>query len=395
MLFQHLQDENRNIVISENDVLFGRGGNNNKHSGNKRLRVLGKTHKAAYNIASKKQKSEISRSIVEYIKSQSPPGRFLKKHAITGKWEGVEDDAAREKVSQVLRDAQLDSSPADPYGSFWKMEGQAPQSVNVTEDPSRQEMNPYGDDSHRSWSRMLPPDESYDATHTPTRYHDSHGHYDTADHRYPRPQNASLSSYGRYNPSSYHYGYYESTDRNHSHSIFQDVVGSPPTPVIEPVPLSDIDPCMIPPLSSMHPVYPDRNDHYNDERRYDDRHYGGHEYRRPPSRSRTHDDDLPILSHYHPVDPYTFEERHSSTTYSRGQALSEAVSSKNATVQHAHLSHHHQGAGSRHLDDPGHGVQSSLVNTVTPSNPATSRSSQVEDHGCPSFFDGPFSSGDR
>lgn len=35
----------------------------------------------------------------------TPPGRFLKKNNITGEWEDVGDEVAREKASQALRDA--------------------------------------------------------------------------------------------------------------------------------------------------------------------------------------------------------------------------------------------------------------------------------------------------
>mmetsp|Transcript_7529 Transcript_7529/g.15086 ORF Transcript_7529/g.15086 Transcript_7529/m.15086 type:complete len:378 (+) Transcript_7529:161-1294(+) len=107
----------REIVPHGNDILMGRGGKNNQHVGNEQLRAIARTQRDTYRLSSKKGKSHISREIVAYVRSMDPPGRFLKKDAITGEWEDVGDDTAREKVSQVLRDAVTamndddDSSP--------------------------------------------------------------------------------------------------------------------------------------------------------------------------------------------------------------------------------------------------------------------------------------------
>ena len=79
-----------------------------------RLRTLARAQKHIYSSASKKGKSEISQRIVEHIQSLNPSGRFLKKNASTGKWEEVDEALAREKTSQALRDAELDTSPLDP-----------------------------------------------------------------------------------------------------------------------------------------------------------------------------------------------------------------------------------------------------------------------------------------
>ena len=113
----------REIVPHGNDILMGRGGKNNQHVGNEQLRSIARTQRDTYRLSSKKGKSHISREIVAYVRSMNPPGRFLKKEAITGEWEDVGDDTAREKVSQVLRDAVTsmhdddDSSPDGDGGS--------------------------------------------------------------------------------------------------------------------------------------------------------------------------------------------------------------------------------------------------------------------------------------
>jgi hypothetical protein len=88
-----------------NDILMGRGGKNNQHVGNERLRGLARLQCASYRQASKKGKSVISRDLVRQVRMMNPPGRFLKRNADTGEFEDVGDDVAREKASQVLRDA--------------------------------------------------------------------------------------------------------------------------------------------------------------------------------------------------------------------------------------------------------------------------------------------------
>jgi len=98
-------ERDKEIQPHENDVLMGRGGKNNQHTGNEKLRRLARLESKHYRIASKNGKSCISRNLVKLVRCMSPPGRFLKKNNATGTWEDVGDDVAREKASQVLRDA--------------------------------------------------------------------------------------------------------------------------------------------------------------------------------------------------------------------------------------------------------------------------------------------------
>mmetsp|Transcript_12531 Transcript_12531/g.23515 ORF Transcript_12531/g.23515 Transcript_12531/m.23515 type:complete len:552 (+) Transcript_12531:734-2389(+) len=93
------------IVPHKNDVLLGRGGNNNKHVGNEMLRLMARSLAPEYCKATKKQKSNMSRELVHRIRNLSPPGRFLRKCAHSDEWEDAGDAVAREKVSQALRDA--------------------------------------------------------------------------------------------------------------------------------------------------------------------------------------------------------------------------------------------------------------------------------------------------
>jgi hypothetical protein len=57
---------------------------------------------------SKKQKMLLSKSIVNDVRSQNPPGRFLQKDSKTEMWYDVGDQRAREKTSQALREGAPD-----------------------------------------------------------------------------------------------------------------------------------------------------------------------------------------------------------------------------------------------------------------------------------------------
>lgn len=93
------------IEPHENDVLMGRGGNNSLHSGNAKLRNLARDICQRYMSSTKKAKSQISRDLVAAVHAMNPPGRFLKQQHNLNEWEEVDDERAREKCSQCLRDA--------------------------------------------------------------------------------------------------------------------------------------------------------------------------------------------------------------------------------------------------------------------------------------------------
>eukprot|EP00588_Corethron_pennatum_P009867 CAMPEP_0194281462 /NCGR_PEP_ID=MMETSP0169-20130528/20766_1 /TAXON_ID=218684 /ORGANISM="Corethron pennatum, Strain L29A3" /LENGTH=509 /DNA_ID=CAMNT_0039026525 /DNA_START=340 /DNA_END=1869 /DNA_ORIENTATION=- len=86
------------------DVLCGRGGGTNNHSGNERFRTLVNDNKRAYLQSSKREKPEVSRKIVAEIRSLNPSGRFLQKNNTSGLWDDIGDQKAREKTSQALRE---------------------------------------------------------------------------------------------------------------------------------------------------------------------------------------------------------------------------------------------------------------------------------------------------
>ena len=91
--------------ISLNDVLCGRGGLTNHHPGNIFFRNLVRTRQDEYLRASKRDKANVAKDIVDIIRNQEPPGRFLKKVSENSNtWAEIGDRKAREKTSQALRE---------------------------------------------------------------------------------------------------------------------------------------------------------------------------------------------------------------------------------------------------------------------------------------------------
>ena len=64
---------------TENDILCGRGGGTNAHSGNIKFRRLVAAHKLRYLAASKSDKPNVARDVVKEWRGMTPPGRFLAK----------------------------------------------------------------------------------------------------------------------------------------------------------------------------------------------------------------------------------------------------------------------------------------------------------------------------
>ncbi|KAL3768550.1 hypothetical protein ACHAWO_011505 [Cyclotella atomus] len=105
---------------TDNDVLLGRGVSTNRHPGNVSFRNLVGQHVNMYVTSTKKQKTLISRSIVDTVNREwDPPGRFLEKQP-SGLWSEVNTKKALEKTAQALRDGafplrkQLSEDFSDP-----------------------------------------------------------------------------------------------------------------------------------------------------------------------------------------------------------------------------------------------------------------------------------------
>jgi len=91
------------------DILIGRGKRCYEHIGNKNFLVLVASKLNEYSTASSKsQKTKILASIISEIKMRSPHSGFIKMGS-NGLWYQVEENAAREKISQTFRDALHDS----------------------------------------------------------------------------------------------------------------------------------------------------------------------------------------------------------------------------------------------------------------------------------------------
>jgi hypothetical protein len=82
----------------------GRGGGSNNHPGNEAFRLLVSEVKLPYVNCPKREKPLIARRVVEAVRNQNPPGRFLQKDNTTGLWNDIGDGRAREKTSQALRE---------------------------------------------------------------------------------------------------------------------------------------------------------------------------------------------------------------------------------------------------------------------------------------------------
>ena len=106
----HQQFAKPPVVVTENDVLSGRGVNIAAHPGNERFRTLVTTRAdTSYcETYSATEKKAVAEEIVRHISSLEPPGRFLKREGrgqvsrgLNGPWEEhVRFLFARQRFSQ-------------------------------------------------------------------------------------------------------------------------------------------------------------------------------------------------------------------------------------------------------------------------------------------------------
>jgi len=116
------EDWNHITKPGMHDVLLGRGGGTNNHSGNIKFRKLVNEHKMRYLACSKVDKPKVARQVVALWRKLDPPGRFLARQdeskrgpgsvkAQDNVWYEVGDKKAREKASQCLRERTPDVIP--------------------------------------------------------------------------------------------------------------------------------------------------------------------------------------------------------------------------------------------------------------------------------------------
>ena len=89
----------------KNDVLCGRGGRDrgsNKWRGNEAFCELVNRNECDYLGCSKHERSVLAMRIVQAVRAQSPPGRFLEHDKLTETWTDIGDDMARKKTAMAL-----------------------------------------------------------------------------------------------------------------------------------------------------------------------------------------------------------------------------------------------------------------------------------------------------
>lgn len=147
-------------TINVNDVLLGRGGFTNNHTGNRRFRQLVQQYQMQYFHASKLEKPAIASMVVQIIRRANPPGRFLKKvkaeddadssssssvGSFFKSWKDVGDLRAREKVSQALRE-----KAPELKAMYTTAQRLTDLNVHVSSSPKNNNVNPAAEERVRS-----------------------------------------------------------------------------------------------------------------------------------------------------------------------------------------------------------------------------------------------------
>ena len=91
------------VLPQPNDVLLGRGGRSNHHSGNIQYRDQVGTLREWYRSSEKNAKTDLSQLLVDWVQKEQR-GRFLKLDESNQQWYIVTNVVARRKASQALRE---------------------------------------------------------------------------------------------------------------------------------------------------------------------------------------------------------------------------------------------------------------------------------------------------
>lgn len=142
--------------ILEHDVLCGRGGETNHHTGNIKYRQLVKCYQPLYIASKRRDKPRIAQTIVHHVRQNG--GRFLKKQG--NSWRDVGNTKAREKTSQALREGapelrnpEKDEKPSPPHPTATLSLNPAPTTAVVTASPPAHYLSTATTMDHR----MAPP----------------------------------------------------------------------------------------------------------------------------------------------------------------------------------------------------------------------------------------------
>mmetsp|Transcript_17889 Transcript_17889/g.27109 ORF Transcript_17889/g.27109 Transcript_17889/m.27109 type:complete len:342 (+) Transcript_17889:55-1080(+) len=110
-LTEEQQEEKEIAEVHTHDVLLGRGGGGIRHIGNRNWSRLVASLKHYYYITPYRQ--ILSKSIVRAVRSQDPPGRFLKQqHPDSNVWYDVGDSRALQITSQALKEEARNNHPS-------------------------------------------------------------------------------------------------------------------------------------------------------------------------------------------------------------------------------------------------------------------------------------------
>lgn len=116
---QNGQQPMKNVICPHyNDVLNGRGKFAMHWNGNRFFRTLVDSHKAEYVNADNDRKIATAKSIINTIRTQNPPGRFMKLDASTNKWNDIGNKKAARKIRQALREGTTGSYPSSVDSSY-------------------------------------------------------------------------------------------------------------------------------------------------------------------------------------------------------------------------------------------------------------------------------------
>lgn len=102
---ENLQPRDYIFTYDYYDVLLGRGGKKNQHPGNLEFRRFVVPYKERYSASTKNEKTALTRELLDYIKSKQV--RFLKYEQNLEVWYEVDDEVARQKISQTIRDGVI------------------------------------------------------------------------------------------------------------------------------------------------------------------------------------------------------------------------------------------------------------------------------------------------
>ena len=123
-----------------NDVLCGKGKQCFNHPGNRRFRAVVNANLQRYQAAPNKlDKTAIVNKIVQKVRKDCKVGGFVRPDNNSNRWFDIGDEAAREKVGQVIRDAMLKQ---DPDGLQRKLHKRKARATERKERKATEELKP-------------------------------------------------------------------------------------------------------------------------------------------------------------------------------------------------------------------------------------------------------------